>query len=147
VATRVTETFFLPDEVSRKDWLVAAETYNLYHSLLSRSQAEHVFVPVRSMQFLAVMDRNEIIFVDSQAYAVSGNEGGRLILVSWQFPASNDRDSLSDPMPCQVVYYKDGGEDIQLRLTGEFRQSMELLDKRYRNSDLPPEGARILRLG
>lgn len=77
MTTIVTETFFLPDEVDRRDWSVTADIYNLCHSLLSRSTTEHLFVPIRSMQFLAVMDRNEIIFVDSQSYAVSDNEGGR----------------------------------------------------------------------
>lgn len=30
---------------------------------------EHLFVPIRSMQYLAVIDKDEIIFVDSLSYA------------------------------------------------------------------------------
>lgn len=146
MTTIVTETFFLPDEVHRKDWSVTADIYNLYRSLLSRSTIEHVFVPIRSMQFLAVMDQNEIIFVDSQSYAVSGDEGGRLILIAWQFPASHDRDSLASPMPCEVVFYGRKNTDLQLRLITEFRQALEQLDQRYRDTELPVKGAKILNL-
>ena len=146
MTTIVTETFFLPDEVDRKDWSVTADIYNLCHSLLSRSTTEHVFVPIRSMQFLAVMDRNEIIFVDSQSYAVSENEGGRLILIAWQFPGSHDRDSLSSPMPCEVVFYGRKNTDLQLRLIAEFKQALEMMDQRYRDTELPVKGAKILNL-
>lgn len=146
MTTFVTETFFLPNEVARKNWQVPAEIYNLYHSLQTRSQTGHVFVPIRSMQFMGVMDRDEIVFVDSQSYAVSENEGGRLILVAWQFAGSRDRDSLSDPVSCEVVFYEKNNDEIQLRLVAEFRQALAQLDQRYRDTQLPEKGARILKL-
>jgi hypothetical protein len=142
----VTETFFLPTEVERRPWSVPATLYNLYRALLSRSETGHVFVPVRSMQFLAVMDKKEIVFVDSQSYAVSKDEGGRLILISWQFPYPHDRDSLSDAMPCEVVFYDRKNPDIQLRLIAEFRRALEVMDQRYRDQQLPARGAKILSL-
>jgi hypothetical protein len=142
----VTETFFLPAEVARKSWSVPASIYNLYRSLLSRSSTGHVFVPVRNMQFLAVMDKNEIIFVDSLSYAVSKDEGGRLILIAWQFPNSRDRAALADTMPCEVVFYERNSNDVQLRLIAEFRQELETLDQRYRDQLLPAKGAKILSL-
>jgi len=142
----VTETFFLPREVERKQWLVPSDIYNLYHSLQKRSQTGHVFVPIRSLQFMAVLDKNEIVFVDSQSYATSEDEGGRLILIAWKFPLSHDRNALTDPMPCEVVFYEKKNSDLQLRLTSEFRQAMELLDQRYRDNQLPVEGAKILTL-
>ncbi len=142
----VTETFFLPTEVERRPWSVPAALYNLYRALLSRSETGHVFVPIRTMQFLAVMDKKEIIFVDSQSYAVSKDEGGRLILIAWQFPHSHDRDSLSDAMPCEIVFYDHRSNDIQLRLIAEFRQALETLDQRYRDQELPAKGAKILSL-
>ena len=142
----VTETFFLPDEVDREPWSVTADIYNLCHSLLNRSATEHVFIPIRSMQFMAIADGHEIIFVDSQSYAVSDNQGGRLILVGWQFPASHDRDSLSSPVPCEVVFYGRKSSDLQLRLITEFKKALELMDQRYRDSELPLQGAKILNL-
>jgi hypothetical protein len=146
MTTFVTETFFLPNEVARKDWQVPAEIYNLYHSLQKRSQTGHVFVPIRSMQFMAVLDSNEIVFVDSQSYAVSRDEGGRMILLAWQFPRTRARAALTDPMPCELVYYERADTGIQLRLVHEFRRALELLDQRYRDAALPAAGARILKL-
>lgn len=146
MTTIVTETFFLPKEVERKQWSAPAEIYNLYRSLQLRNQTGHVFVPIRTMQFMAVLDKNEIVFVDSQSYAVSKDEGGRLILITWQFVESNDRDALTDPVPCEVVFYEQNNRDLQLRLVSEFRQALELLDRRYRDEHLPAKGAKILSL-
>jgi len=146
MTTTVTETFFLPAEVERKAWQVPANIYNLYHSLHVRGQLGHVFVPIRSMQFMAVLDKNEIVFVDSQSYAVSKEEGGRLILIAWKFPLSHDRAGLTDTMPCEVVFYQQKNNDLQLRLVSEFRQAMELVDQRYRDIAMPSQGAKILKL-
>ena len=146
MTTTVTETFFLPSEVERKQWMVPAEIYNLYHSLQKRCETGHVFVPIRNMQFMAVLDNNEIVFVDSQSYATSNNEGGRLILIAWKIDASHERDALTDPVPCEVVFYEQQNSDLQLRLIAEFRQAMELLDQRYRDEQMPSEGAKILKL-
>ena len=146
MTTIVTETFFLPKEVERKQWSVPAGIYNLYRALQMHCHAGHVFVPIRNMQFMAVLDKNEIVFVDSQSYAVSKDEGGRLILVAWKFAESIDRDALTDPVPCEVVFYEKHHRDLQLRLISEFRQAMELMDQRYRNEQLPAKGAKILKL-
>ena len=142
----VTETFFLPPEADRHAWSVPAGIYKLYKSLLGRSVTGNVFVPIRSMQFLAVMDKQEIVFVDSQSYAVSENEGGRLILIAWQFHETQMRESLTDPVPCEVVFYERKDSDTQLRLVRDFKDALELMDQRYRDSELPAEGATILEL-
>jgi len=141
-----TETFFLPDEFERKQWSVPADIYNLYRSLLNKSSTGSVFVPIRSMQFLAVLDKNEIIFVDSLAYAVSDKQGGRIILISWRFSPNHDRASLTDVVPCDVIFYARKDTTAQLRLATEFKQAMGLMDQRFRDSDIPAEGARILPL-
>ena len=140
----VTETFFLPKEVARKDWLVPADIYNLYHCLYTRDHEGHVFVPIRTLQFMAILDKNEIVFVDSQSYAVANNEGGRIIFIAWKFPVSHDRDSLMDSMPCEVVFYDKKNSDLQLRMISAFKQAMELMDQRYRDKQIPRQGAKIL---
>lgn len=142
----VTETFFLPPEFDRQAWSVPAQIYNLYKSLLSRSVTGNVFVPIRSMQFLAVLDKDEIVFVDSLSYAVYGNEGGRLIVVAWKFDGTHDRAALTDPVPCKIVYYKRKDQDVQLRLVHDFRVALEQLDQHYRKEDMPAKGAKILEL-
>jgi hypothetical protein len=142
----VTETFFLPAEVGRKLSAIPADIYNLAHTLLARSEFSCVFVPIRSLQFLGVITATEIVFVDSHAYAYNQNEGGRLIMIAWQFRAANDRASLNEPVDCDIVYYDAGSAEIQARLIGEFRDALELLDERYREEALPAGGARILQL-
>ena len=67
MTTEVTETFFLPREIERLDWSVPPDIYNLYRSLLIRNEKRPVFVPIRSMQFMAVLDRDEILFIVSQS--------------------------------------------------------------------------------
>jgi hypothetical protein len=146
MSTIVTETFFLPKEVARKQWSVPADIYNLYRALQLRNQAGHVFVPIRTIQFMAVLDKNDIVFVDSQSYAVSKDEGGRLILVAWKFAESTDRDALTDPVSCEVVFYEQDNSELQLRLVSEFRQALKLLDQRYRSEQVPAKGAKILKL-
>ena len=140
------ETFFLPKEVEREKWSVPADTYNLYRSLLKRCTMGHVFVPIRNLQFMAVLDKNEIVFIDSMSYAYSNNEGGRLILVAWSFASSQDRDALTQPKPCEVIFYKKYDPELQLRLVTEFRKALEQMDQRYRNEELPAKGAKILNL-
>lgn len=146
MAITVTETFFLPDEVERQTWSVPPGMFNLYTSLLNRSTTGNVFVPIRSMQFLAVMDQKEIVFVDSQSYAVSENQGGRLILIAWQFSNTSGREALNGPVPCDVVFYRRECREIQLRLVQDFRKALEQLDQRYRDQAMPAEGAKILKL-
>lgn len=137
---QTTETFFLPKEIDRVEWTTPALIYNLYRSLLIRNDHQPVFVPIRSMQYLAILDSHEINFVDSQSYAVSGKTGGRMILLAWCFSTADSRDSLDKPVRCEVVFYKQGMDDIQRRLIGEFKQALEILDQRYRDS-LPSTGS------
>ncbi len=141
-----TETFFLPDELGREASHIPADIYNLARTLLGRSEFSCVFVPIRSLQFLGVITDNEIVFVDSLAYAYNQDEGGRLIKIAWQFDNTNDRESLNEPVDFDAVYYDPGSSEIQNRLIGDFRKALELLDERYRKSALPSGGARILKL-
>jgi hypothetical protein len=146
VVNQVTETFFLPEELGRQHWTLPAELYNLARTLLSRSAFDCAFVPIRSMQYLAVISRDEIVFVDSQAYAVRNGEGGRLIMLAWKFDTDGQRAALDQPQPCQVVCYHRESAQLQPRLVSEFRDALELVDRRYRDRAVPAGGARILPL-
>lgn len=130
-----TQSFFTPDEFSSKETRIISRTYNLAHVLLHRSQSDHLFVPIRSLQYLAIIEKNAFWFVDSLAYAVRGDEGGRLIRVSWHpLISANERDGLTQHMDCRVVYYGEDMSEIQNRLCNEFYQSMLEIDKRHRDS-------------
>jgi len=140
------QTFFLPNRFSEKHSTLPSTHYNLAHTLLNRTKSEYIFIPIRSMQYLAIIDGNDFWFVDSQAYAVSNEEGGRMITVSWHPDPGLEKESLDQHHPMKVVFYERDMSDIQIRLCGEFYQAMQLVDQRYRDEQIPVEGARILPL-
>ena len=143
-AYNVTEVFFRPPELGRQSSALPADLYNTAQRLLGRSRTGCVFVPIRSMQYIGVVDRAEIVFVDSQAYAFQGEQGGRLIVIAWQPRAAVARTSLGDPVPCDVVFYEQGLADVQRRLVGELGRALQELERRTRDAELPAQGARIL---
>jgi hypothetical protein len=126
------ETFFRPDETGRTRVTIPAPLYNLCRLLLSRCPTESVFVPIRSMQYLAVIDREEVIFVDSLNYLVHDGQGGRLIVQSWVMDMHSGQDSLSEPVPIERIYYNDQGEDVQRRLMSDFPPALKQYDDRQR---------------
>jgi len=127
----VPEVFFRPSETGRDTSTIPAALFNRCRLLLARCDHAHVFVPIRSMQFLGVIDDEEIIFVDSQAYRTQGEEGGRLILLAWQFRPELRPAALDRPVPIDFVYYHSGARDLQKRLIGEFGKALDLLERRY----------------
>jgi len=60
------ESFQREQPLAQMASALPATTYNLTRILLTASSTGCVFVPIRSMQYLAVVDAEEIIFVDSQ---------------------------------------------------------------------------------
>ena len=142
----VTETFFRPDEIERESTSIPAEIYNIAHTMLARSDNACVFVPIRSLQYLAVLTADEIVFVDSMSYIVNQGHGGRVIMIAWVFNHGHVRDSLDTPMACDVVYYHPGSYDVQRRLVVDFRAAIQLTDSRYREHMMPVSGARILKI-
>lgn len=131
-----TELFFRPAVIREIDSNIPAKLYNSCRLLLSRCQDKHLFIPIRSMQYLAVLDSDEVIFVDSMAYEVRGNEGGRVIKISWQFSAARHRESLSAPVPVVVLHHHQDIDSDAARLVQEFHRALELFERqRYLNKD------------
>ncbi|MEN8175430.1 MAG: hypothetical protein ABFS23_06685 [Pseudomonadota bacterium] len=122
-----THNFFRPDEAKRETMTIRADIYNHCRLLLGRSATDCAFVPIRTMQFLGVITEEEVIFVDSQAYAVRNGEGGRIILLAWQSKNSASRDSIAEPVSIDVVHYHPGQDDTQRRLIGAFAEAMDLV--------------------
>lgn len=135
-----TQSFFTPDDFSHQQSRLASRTYNLAHVLLNRNQSSHVFIPIRSLQYLAIIEKDAFWFVDSLAYATRGDEGGRLIRVSWHpLIAATERDGLIQHMDCEIIFYGGDMSQIQTRLNSEFYQAMLQIDQRHRDS-LPDTG-------
>ena len=127
----VRETFFRPDEHSRERSALPADIVNAMRTLLSRSRGSCVFVPIRSMQYQAVVERDEIVFVDAQGgYAHQDGEGGRLIRIAWLPGPAGERDSLSAPVACEMIYSFPDLKDVQRRLLAEIRPALGQLSRR-----------------
>lgn len=118
----VEETFYRPPELSREARTLPAETYNLARTLLRRAAHGCLFVPVRRLQYLAVLDDEEFIFVDGV--------GRRLIELSWQRFAPQARTSLEEPVAYEAVCYSSAAADAMGYVQTEFHKAMkELQDK------------------
>ncbi len=95
-----------------------ALTYNLVHSLLARSPGV-VFVPIRSMQYLAIVDAEEIVFVDHQIK--------HEVEIAWQSFRPQLRSALDQPVPYKAVYYRADWAETMRRLLAEFGPALSAL--------------------
>ncbi len=128
----VEETFYRPPELSREARMLPAATYNLAHVVTARGGS--VFVPIRSMQYLAVLDAAEFIFVH--------REGRRLIEIAWQDFAPQRRVALDDPVAYAAVYYHPCAAATMRRLQPEFHRA--LVEFGRKRASVPP--ARVIKL-
>jgi hypothetical protein len=143
----VRETFFRPPEHSRQASALPADLYNALQLLLKGERGSCVFVPLRALQYQAVVESDEVIFVDSQGgYAHQDGDGGRLIRIAWALSPPTRRDSLSEPVPCEVVYYAPGLKETQWRLIGELRGMLQRLLAERRTANLGTARRRVLSL-
>ena len=122
----VRETFFRPPELSSVHSTLPASVYNALQLILRRHENGSLFIPIRSMQFQAVADRFEVLFVDGQGgYAHRDGEGGRLIRLAWRLTPPDKRESLNAPVPCTIVHYFPNLKETQMRLMSELPPVLE----------------------
>jgi hypothetical protein len=117
------ESFYREEEIARFPAFLPAATYNLAHTLLARAGA-CLFVPIRSMQYLAVLDAEEFIFVDSQNKS--------MVELAWQKFRPQARASLDERVPFEVVFYLPQAETTMKRLPAEFQAALQLLAERQK---------------
>jgi hypothetical protein len=111
-------------ELSRESRSLPADTYNLAYAMLSRSPTGCMFVPIRSMQTLAILDSEEMVFVDSARKC--------WIDIAWRDFNPQLRHSLLDPVPYQAVFYHPDAAQMMARLQTEFPRALLQLDKKGR---------------
>jgi hypothetical protein len=117
------ERFYREEEIVRLPGFLPAATYNLAHTLLARA-GQCLFVPIRSLQYMAVLDAEEFIFVDSQNKA--------WIELAWQRFRPQARTALDERVPFEVVHYRIQAAETMKRLPAEFHQALQLLAGRQR---------------
>jgi hypothetical protein len=122
------ETFFRSRELKRESRMLPAETYNLAKILRFHSGEANLFVPIRSLLYLAVVDDDEIVFLDG---TVSHNN----VLLAWQRFRPQERKGLSEPLPYETVYYADEVLGIMPRLQGEFHKALQQIEETSRTGE------------
>ncbi|MHB1677382.1 MAG: hypothetical protein ACYCSS_07575 [Sulfuriferula sp.] len=112
-------TCYRNPELTREPRFLPAETYNLALTLLARSTTENLFVPIRAMQYLAILDAEEFVFLD----------GARKcwIDIAWRNFRPQARNSLQDPVAYDAVYYHTDAEILMARLLGELPRALHTL--------------------
>ena len=113
-------------EIEREPRTLPADHYRLIRLLFGRSQNDSLFVPIRSIQYLGIIDREEVAFIDGQ--------GPRIIELSWCDFQSNQREDLHMPVTYSCVYYHAKGREIMHRMQREFFKALELMEQRQPKS-------------
>jgi len=127
-------TCYRNTEMLREPRQLPALVYNTAHLLLDHSREGVVFVPVRSMQYLAVIDWEEIIFLDS------ANKSW--VEISWQHFRPQQRSALDQPVPYEAVYYTPNAAETMKRLSSEFPPALKALAAK----GSPTTVARVIKL-
>jgi hypothetical protein len=130
---KVTERFEVGDPLGQETRTLAANTYNRAQLLLAQSGEAALFVPIRSMQYLAVIEPREFIFVDGF--------GARTVELMWRGFRPGERESLEDPVPFEMVYFRPGARELMRRLHTELPGALKLLAERQETA---PTGARVV---
>ncbi len=106
-------------EVAREHRQLSAATYNLAHTQLARSQSGNLFIPIRAMQYLAILDREELIFLDGVRKC--------WIDIAWRNFHPQLRQSLDEPVSYDAVYYTAEASNIMSRLQRELFLALQQL--------------------
>lgn len=144
---RVRETFFRPDEpVARFPSALPAGLFNGLTRLIGHGDGGPLFLPLRGLQYLAVIEREEVLFVDANGgYGYHNGVGGRLIRIAWR-PRPGTRASLTAPVPCEIVFFFEGLEETQRRLVGELGAALSTALGRQRALAPPGSASRVVAL-
>jgi len=117
-------TCYRNTEVARESRHLPAATYNLAITLLARGGNDCLFVPIRSIQYLAILDAEEFVFVDGTSKCQ--------IDIAWRHFRPMERISLDDPVCYEAVYYQPETAALMSRLQTEFLPALRRLTGKER---------------
>jgi len=121
--------FHRGEEIERRPTFLPSELYKKVRHLRTLQGREAIFIPIRSMQYLAVVDAEEVFFVDGL--------GDRRIVLAWQNFRPADCVRIGDPVP----FENESARDAVQRLVREFTDAIELYESRH--ARIPGSGASI----
>ena len=125
-------TLYRDQELGNDPRQLPAETYNIARILLGQCGAKHLFVPIRSMQYLAIVDSEEIVFVDSLHKSQ--------VAIAWTDFRPQGRSRLDDAVPYVARYYSPDTLQIMPRLQSEFLVALQQL----RDRQSKPQTAKVI---
>jgi hypothetical protein len=117
-------TVYRDRAIHRESRMLPADTYNLARTLQARSPSGVAFVPIRSMQVLAILDKDEFVFLDSHYKSWA--------MLAWQCFRSDERATLDDPVAYELACYDESGMEAMKRLPREFHQALQALASKDR---------------
>lgn len=114
-------TCYRDEEISRESHQLPANTYNLAITLFARNGGSHLFVPIRSMQYMAIIDAEEFVFIDGERRC--------WIDIAWRNFRRRDREALDQPVAYHAVFYREQADaaEIMARLQSEFPLALRAL--------------------
>lgn len=110
-----------------------AATYNLAHTLLSRAPHGCLFVPLRALQYLAIIDHEEFVFIDGERKC--------WIDIAWRNFHPSRRLALDEPVAYEAVYYRPDAAALMPRLLAELPRALHALSAK----NTPPGPARVIK--
>ena len=120
------------EEIGREGRQLPAEHYNKIRLLYSRAGGNPLFVPLRGMQYLAIIDSEEIVFVDSLHKSQ--------VAIAWTDFRPQGRSRLDDAVPYVARYYSPDTLQIMPRLQSEFLVALRQL----RDRQSKPQTAKVI---
>lgn len=133
-----TEVFHRGEEIGHEARKLPAVTYNTIRLLFDYSDTSAVFLPIRSMQYMAVIDHEEIIFVD-------GLSARRSIEFAWQQFKPQERSNLTDPVSYRFTYYSEKALETMKRLQWEFDKFLHQQHDKLKELQIS-SGAEVIKL-
>ena len=111
-------TCYRDQEVASEHRQLPAATYNLALTLLSRSITGNLIIPIRSMQYLAIFDAEELVCLDGERKC--------WIDLAWRHFHPQVRVSLDEPVAYEAVYYHAAAKNIMSRLQVELYRALNV---------------------
>lgn len=117
-------TCYRDRELAREARKLPATTYNLVQTLLARCPSGNLFIPIRSMQYLAIADIEEIVFLD----------GARKcwVDIAWRHFHPQARSALHEPVTYDACYYTAEAAQQMNQLQGEFARALQAVAAKER---------------
>lgn len=117
-------TVYRDQPVASEERSLPASVYNLARAMQARSPRGVAFVPIRAMQVLAILDREEFIFLDSQYKT--------WVEIAWRDFRPGQRQSLDQAVGYTACYYQPDGARVMPRLQSEFPRALRALADKNR---------------